>query len=431
MTEKLETVIPGNGVHIHLVPGRKFKTVSITAKFRAPLSRDTITKRALLPYVLQQGTLTYPDRSAMQAKLDALYGAVLSVDSSKKGNNHIITIRLETANQKFISDEASIMDEAVNLLKEVIFHPISENEAFLPSVVDREKSTLQQKMNSIVDDKMRYANMRLIDKMCSNERYGLHIQGYEDDLKSITAENLYAYYQSVLKTDQLDIYVSGDFESDVMEEKIKSEFERECDWDSKEAMAEPNSEKQSDGPNEMMETQEIQQAKLHFGYRTHITYADNDYAALHVFNGLFGGFPSSKLFINVREKNSLAYYAASKFESHKGLLFVFSGIAPEDYGQAREIIEKQLEAMKNGDFTEEEMANTKALIINQLLETMDDSRGLIELLYQQVVADTEWSPLDLIEGIKHVSKKDVVNAANKCDLDTIYLLTSKGGASSE
>ncbi len=398
MTKTLETVIRGKGADIHLVPGKKFKTVSITAKWKAPLSRDTITKRALLPYVLQQGTASYPDRSSIQAKLDELYGAVLSVDGSKKGNNHIMTIRLETANQKFISDESSIMDDSISLLKEIIFHPVNENDAFLSSIVNREKDTLRRKMSSILDDKMRYANMRLIDEMCSDERYSLHIHGYEEDLETITPENLYAYYRSVLKNDQLDIYVSGDFDSAVMEGKIKQALGR--DQEPAEVSAEPDKGKDLKQPDVIVETQAVQQAKLHFGYRTNITYADDDYGAMHVFNGLFGGFPSSKLFINVREKHSLAYYAASRLESHKGLLFVFSGIAPDDYEQAREIIEEQLKAMKNGDFTEEEMNDTKALIINQLLETMDDTKGLIELLYQQVVADTDRSPYQLIEDIK-------------------------------
>ncbi|RYG73823.1 insulinase family protein [Lentibacillus lipolyticus] len=426
MTETREMIVRENGTNIHLVPTEKFKTVSITAKWRAPLTRETITKRALLPYVLQQGTVTYPDRSAIQAKLDELYGAVLSVDGSKKGDYHIITIRLEIANQKFISNESSIMDEAISLLNEIIFNPANEHDAFLPSIVNREKDTLRQKIGSVKDDKMRYANMRLIDEMCSDERYSLHIHGYKEDLESITPENLYAYYQSVLNNDQLDVYVAGDFDSTVMEEKVTQAFGRKQESETTTA-EKPDKGKQLQQPNEIIETQNVQQAKLHFGYRTNITYADDDYGALHVFNGLFGGFPSSKLFINVREKNSLAYYAASRLESHKGLLFVFSGIAPDDYGQARQIIEEQLKAMKNGDFTEEEMKDTKALIINQLLETMDDAKGLVELLYQQVVAGTDRSPDQLIEDIKSVRKEDVVHAANKCELDTIYLLTSKGG----
>lgn len=429
MDTTVEDVIHENGVNLHVVPSKKFKTITIVAKLKAPLSRDTITKRALLPYVLQQGTKSFPSRSAIQLKLDSLYGAVLSMSGGKKGNSHILSIRMEVANQKFITDESAVLEEAIALLNEVIFHPNSENEAFKQSVVNREKDTLKQKMSAIIDDKMSYANMRLIDEMCEDEIYKLHVHGYEEDLDSITAENLFDYHQAVLREDQLDIYVLGDFDAETMKEKMRSTFQRDGLQIATNEVSETN--KQQDQPNVVVEKQDLQQAKLHFGYRTHSTFKDDDYFALQVFNGLFGGFPSSKLFINVREKNSLAYYAASRFESHKGLLLVFSGIAPNDYEKAREIIELQMDAMKNGDFSQEDMANTKELIINQLLETMDHSQGMIELLYQQVVAGADRSPEALIEGIKQVNAENVIEVANKIELDTIYLLTDKGGESNE
>ncbi|WP_335338771.1 EF-P 5-aminopentanol modification-associated protein YfmF [Lentibacillus amyloliquefaciens] len=370
---------------------------------------------------MQQGTQSYPDRIALQQKLDSLYGALLSMNGTKKGNNHIMTIRLETANQKFISNEAAIMDEAITLFNEVIFNPKREHGIFPQSIVDREKETLKQKINGVADDKMRLANMRILDEMCKDERYKLHIQGYEEDLETITPDDLYACYQSMLEEDELDIYVSGDIDPDKIEDKLSAVFTRK---DVNNRL--PHEEEPVDQHKEVrtiIEKQDVQQAKLHFGYRTHISFQNDDYFALHVFNGLFGGFPSSKLFINVREKNSLAYYAASRFESHKGLLFVFSGIAPNDYEQAREIIEEQMQAMKNGDFTENELADTKQLIINQLLETMDSARGMVELMYQQVVGCAERPPEKLIEGIKSVSKEDVIRVAEKLELDTVYLLT--------
>lgn len=424
-----ENVVHENGINLHIVPSKKYKTITIIAKLKAPLAEDTITKRALLPYVLQQGTQSYPNRSAIQLKLDSLYGAVLSLDGTKKGNNHITSIRLEIANQKFILDEADILDEAMALFKEVIFNPNTVNESFRQEAVDREKETLRQKISSVIDNKMNYANTRLIDEMCGDELYHLHVHGYEEDLEVITAENLFTYYQTALQEDQLDIYVLGDFETETMKKKVTSMFQRDGGRTATSIVS--DTDKQPDQSNVVIEHQDVQQAKLHFGYRTNITYQDNDYYALQVFNGLFGGFPSSKLFINVREKNSLAYYAASRVESHKGLLLVFSGIAPNDYEKAKEITELQMDAMKNGEFTEEEMINTKELITNQLRETMDNPQGMIELLYQQVVGDTNRSPEELINGINEVGKSNVVDAAKKIVQDTVYLLTKKGGESDE
>ncbi|MEC5422629.1 pitrilysin family protein [Virgibacillus sp. C22-A2] len=424
-----EKVIHEKGLNLHLIKSKKYKTINIVAKIKAPLTRETITHRALLPYILKQGTKSYPSRKEFQLKLDELYGAVLSVDGSKKGENHLITIRLEVANEKFIPKETSIIDEAIELFSEILFQPNSTGEAFEKSIVEREKDTLRQKISSIKDDKMSFANMRLIDEMCEGEAYQLHVHGYEEDLDELSAADLYAYYKTMLTEDQLDIYVLGDFD----EHELKDKLTRSMKRDSAIVNNERNNmeHKHIEKENEVIEKQEIQQAKLHIGYRTHTTFSDEDYFALQVFNGIFGGFPSSKLFVNVREKNSLAYYASSRIESQKGLLLVFSGIAPDDFEKARDIIRLQLTAMKDGDFSDTDVNETKELIVNQLLETMDHPQGLIELLYQQVLGNKEITPEQLIENIKKVRKDDVVKVAGKIEEDTLYLLTSEGGSSNE
>jgi predicted Zn-dependent peptidase len=418
-----------NGLKLHFIQSKKYKTINIVAKLRAPLAKDTITKRALLPYILKQGTKNYPSRSEFQLKLDDLYGAVLSVDGGKKGENHIITVRLEFANEKFLPKESSIIDEAISLFSEILFQPNVNENGFDESIFKREKDTLKQKINAIQDDKMSYANMRLIDEMCENEPYQLHVHGYEEELDTMTNEDLYNYYQTIFKENELDVYVLGDFDEAAIKEKITSKMttnqQKLPEFNPSEAI------KSVSKSQEVIEKQNVQQAKLHIGYRTNVIFQDDDYFALQVFNGLFGSFPSSKLFINVREKNSLAYYASSRMESHKGLLFVFSGIAPNDFEKARDIIRLQVTAMKDGDFTEEELSETKDLIINQLKETMDHPQGLIELLYQQVIGNKTLTPDQLIEGILKVTKDEVIQVARKIEEDTVYLLTSEGGLKDE
>lgn len=424
-----EKVVKKDGLNLHFIQTKKYKTINIVAKLKAPLERETITKRALLPYILQQGTKSYPSRKELQLKLDDLYGAVLSIDGAKKGENHIISVRFELANQKFIPEESSIIDDGMDLFSELLFQPNISNGAFNETEFNREKETLRQKMGALKDDKMSYANLRLIDEMCEEETYRLHVHGYEEDLNTITAHDLHDYFQKILAEDQLDIYVLGDFNQATIEEKITSVMKRQATQN--QTKQETVVRKQIDKPKEIIETQEIQQAKLHIGYRTNTTYKDDNYFALQVFNGLFGAFPSSKLFINVREKNSLAYYASSRFESHKGLLLIFSGIAPADYEKALDIIRVQMNAMKNGDFTETEMKETKDLIVNQLLETLDNPQGIIELLYQQVIADKIITPEQLMTNIQKVTKDDVIQMASKIEEDTVYLLTNEGGVSNE
>ncbi|MFC4023088.1 EF-P 5-aminopentanol modification-associated protein YfmF [Oceanobacillus longus] len=418
-----------SGLKLHFIQSKKYKTINIVAKLRANLEEETITKRALLPYILKQGTKNYPSRSELQLKLDELYGAVLSVDGGKKGENHIITVRMEFANEKFIPEESSIIDDAISLFSEVLFQPNVKGNGFDDSVFKREKDTLKQKINAIQDDKMSYANMRLIDEMCDDEAYQLHVHGYEEDLGTMTNEDLYDYYKTLLKENEFDVYVLGDFDEHAIKDKITTKMK--INQQNLPEFTPPKTKMTIREPREVIEKQNVQQAKLHIGYRTNTLFQDKEYFPLQVFNGLFGGFPSSKLFINVREKNSLAYYASSRVESHKGLLIVFSGIAPEDFEKARDIIRLQVKAMKDGNFTEEELSETKDLIINQYKETMDHPQGLIEMLYQQVIGNRTLSPDELIEGIRKVTKEEVIQAAGKIEEDTVYLLTSEGGSKDE
>lgn len=429
-----ENIHPQKGYKLHIIPTKKYKTIHIVVKFKEMLQRETITKRALLPYLLQQGTEQYPSERSLQAKLDELYGASLSIDGSKKGDHHILSFRLEIANDRFMNDETSLFDEALEFLKEVIFHAkIKDHQSLERDIFTREKEILRQRIQSIVDDKIAFANMRLIDEMCAGERYAIHALGYEEDLEQIALDQLCDYYASVLLENEVNLYVLGDFQEDAIYEKVTNVFNKPFGKSGQvSAVADHQPmEQQRTGVQEVIEKQDIQQAKLHIGYRTNIVFQDDDYFALQVFNGLFGSFPSSKLFINVREKNSLAYYVSSRLESHKGLMIVLSGIAGEDYEKTRKIIAEQLEAIRKGEFTEEELIETKELIIHQLLETLDHPQGIVELLYQQVIGKKRLTPDEYFEGIRNVTKDEVQQIAEKITKDTIYLLTNKEDPSDE
>lgn len=410
--------------NIHVLESQKFKTVTLVAKFRAALDRETVTKRALIPFLLQQGTARFPSEKQLNKKLNELYGASLSITTVKKGNHHIISFHMEVANEKYIQNERTILEETLQLLHDIIYQPRVEGHAFPQAVFDREKATLQNKIKSIVDDKIVYANQRLIDEMCADETYSVHTSGYVEDLEGLTTKDVYAYYQEVLRHDKRDIYVIGDINKAEVTEKINAIFPEQQAEETSQLTVEKGN--KTAEVRTVIETQAIQQAKLHIGFRTNVTNQDEDYYALQIFNGLFGGFPSSKLFVNVREKHSLAYYVGSRLESHKGLLIVLSGIAAGDYEKAKEIIEAEFAAMLAGDFTEENVAAIKDLVISQILETEDSARGAIEMLYDQAVANKHESLDEYRDKIAQVSKDDVVKVAQKIALDTIYLLTSEG-----
>ncbi|ANC20764.1 zinc protease [Bacillus cereus] len=411
------------GLRVHIIPTDKYKTNTFVFRFKAPLNEETVTERALLPYVLQSATEKLPSVIRLRQYLEELYGSSLAVDVSKKGEDHIISIYVDIANEVYLHDAPPLFEKALSMLSDIVLHPATEGNGFLSSIVESEKRALLQRIEATYDDKMRYANERLIEEMCKVEPYRLSANGKKESVTSITNESLYQYYQKVLAEDEMDLYIIGDISENAVD-LVSKYFSI-----STRPVRERNVllHRRNNEEKEVVEKQELKQSKLHIGYRTFVTYKDEDYFALQLFNGLFGGFSHSKLFVNVREKNSLAYYAASRFESHKGLLFVMSGIEAKNYEKAVEIIKEQMLAMQNGEFSEEEIHQTKSVIQNQILEAIDTPRGFVEMLYHGIISDRTRPVEEWLTCIESVTKEEIVKVAKNIELDTIYFLQGTEG----
>ncbi|MUV38210.1 putative inactive metalloprotease YmfF [Lentibacillus sp. JNUCC-1] len=429
MTRTLEQTVKHDSLNTHLIPSKKFKTITLELKFRETLDRNTITKRALLPFVLKKGSKNYPEDSKIQEKLDDLYGASLNIGGQKMGDHHVMTVHMEIANDKFIGEESSLVSEALSFLKEVAFNPNVNEGSFDKTIVQQVKDTLRKHYQSIKDEKMTYANIRLVDEMAEGETYQIHSHGYEEDLEGIDGSNLYAYFKDMIERDVVDLYVIGDFNVEEMEAAISEHV----DGFRLTQPASPHHESKklqvNDSPKEVIEEDDLQQAKLHIGYRTQTVFKDKDFPGMLVYSVMLGGHPGSKLFLNVREENSLAYYVAAQLDFFTDKLFVFSGIAPTDYEKAHDIIDVQVAAMQNGDFTQAELDEAKSMIASQLRSALDQAGGMIDLEYQAAVGDSDRSAEQLIAEIEQITKEDIVRNAAKVQKDTIYLLTSKEGNS--
>ncbi|OCA85412.1 zinc protease [Bacillus sp. FJAT-27225] len=417
-----EKTIPMQGYKLHIAKTSKYKTNALVFKMKAPLNREDATARALIPYVLQSSSAAFPTTAKLRSYLDNLYGAVFYVDLAKKGDYHIISFFVEIANEKFLADSSPLLRKGFEFLREIILNPLLDGNGFNGATVDKEKRTHKQRIQSAFDDKMRYSNLRLVEEMCKDEAYAVNVHGTLEDVDKITPQSLYSEYQRALDEDELDLYVVGDID----EQEVKS-LAGELFTFKPRQPKHPG--ERSIGKKEkeqvIKEVQNVKQGKLNIGYRTNTLYGDKDYSALQVFNGIFGGFSHSKLFINVREKASLAYYAASRLESHKGLLMVMSGIDINHFDKAVGIIKEQMDEMKKGNFSDAELEQTKAVIVNQILETIDTNRGIVEILYHNVVAGVELTLDEWIDGMKAATREEIVEVGQKVDLDTIYFLTGK------
>ncbi len=411
------------GLRIHVMPTKAFKTYAISLYAGIPLDENTVTSTALAPFVLRRGTATYPETTQFRERLEELYGAGFGFDIYKRGDYQIVQFRMDTINDSFVQSQESLLEQSFAFLGEVLTRPLVEDGSFRPSYVATERETVRKKLESIVNDKIRYAAERCIEEMCCNEPYRLHPLGQRADLDRITPKSLYESYNSWLDEAILDLYVVGDTTAEEVEKLVQLHFGRVQSevglYSSKFIPVSVNE------VRTVEEKLDVNQGKLNMGLRTSITYKDDTYASALMYNGILGGYPHSKLFVNVREKESLAYYASSRYDGHKGIGTIQSGIEAQNYGKAVEIIEKQLDEMKAGNISDLELSQTKAMIRNQLSEIQDSAFEMISFDFNRQLSGKERTADQLLQQVEQISAEDVKAAAETVQLDTIYFLTGK------
>ncbi|GGH18017.1 EF-P 5-aminopentanol modification-associated protein YfmF [Paenibacillus segetis] len=410
-------------IRIHVLPTTRFKTFAVSLFAGIPLQEDTVTTTALTPFVLRRGTQSHPETIEFKKQLEHLYGAGFGFDVYKRGNYQIVQFRMDTINDSFVQSGDSLLEKTFSFLGEVVTHPATENGVFRSSYVEAEKETVRQKLESIINDKIRYAAERCIEEMFKNDPYRLHPLGRIDDLAGITPASLYEAYQQWLRQASMDLYVVGDTSLAEIQELVESKFN--LNRSSAPDYAQTISDIIAGEVQTVEEVLDVNQGKLNLGLRTPITYSDERYAAALLYNGILGSYPHSKLFINVREKESLAYYASSRFDGHKGIVTIQSGIEIENYEKALNIIKAQLESMKKGEISELEMSQTKAMIRNSLLEIQDSAFEMIAYDFNRVLSNKDRPAEELLRQVEKVTPEDVVGIAGLFHLNTIYFLTGK------
>lgn len=420
MTLSSDRIKLGEGIHLNLIKSDKFKANLLSYYFIRPLEREEVTKNALIPLVLKRGTNKYNTSLEVEKQLEELYGADFSISVNKKGERHIIRFTMEWAGDYFSDNESTF--EVLDMLNELIYDPYSDGNSFNEKYVKQEKINLKNKIEAKINNKRSYGINRCIETMCESEKYSLYQLGYVEDLEAIDEVNLYKHYKNVLETSPVEIFYVGKYNDEIVE-YIKNNNTHE-----RKEIVEIQREiitSKSENKNSISERLDVNQGKLVMGYRTGIPFEDNLYDALLIANDIFGGGPNSKLFINVREKESLAYYTGSSVLKYKSLMIVDSGIDFENYNKAVDIINEQLESLKNGEFTEEDISISKKSIKTSI-DSIRDSLFLIsEFFFGQAITNDYRSIEELISDIEKVGRSDIEKAAGEITLDTIYFMNKK------
>lgn len=411
-----------NGIKLHTINTNKFKTNIIAIMLTTKLNRENITKNSIIPAVLRRGTANLKTLEEINKRLEEMYGASLDCGLDKTGDNQVLKFYIESVNDEFLPQKnEEMLKKSIENILEMVFNPYIENNCFKKEYIEQEKQNIKQIIDGKIDNKARYALDRCIEEMYKNEPYGLYKYGYIEDLQNIDEKNLYEYYIDLINQCKIDIFVSGIVDDKINEiiknnENIKKLRERKPEYINPETKP-----KKTEQENTIQESMEVTQGKLIIGLDLDIEKEELRYDVM-IYNSILGGSANSKLFQNVREKASLAYTANSSYLRYKNNIFIKCGIEISNYEKALEIIKQQIEDMKKGDFTEEEVENAKQGIIAAIKSIDDEQDTEITYFYGQELSNYKTNIEDYIEEVKKVNKQKVIEIAKKISINTIYFL---------
>lgn len=422
-----------DGFTLHAAPTDKFKTTSFRLVLRQPLQADTYSRTAVVPFVLRRGTRSYPTSRDIARHMEQLYGAQFSADVSKLGETQNVELVMQVAHEKFLPEPVGLTEAAVDFLAEALTRPALEEGVFKGEFVTQEAEMLRRTIERLINNSPQYAVHRLREEMCKDEPFGLHRYGDKDELTRIQAVPLYEHYLHVLQSSPADLFVVGPVDPEALAAMVRERLQLpRGDVMDVAPVAEGAGGHDGAGSRRasrddvpvVVEEMPVQQGVLTIGCRTNVRYTDEDYPALLVYNGILGAYPHSKLFINVREKASLAYFASSQAEATKGVLIIAAGIAVDKFDAALDIIRAQMDAVAAGDISDEELTQTKKGLVNGLLSGRDSPGRVIGSRYTGIVNGRVRPLQETIAAVQAVTKADVQRVAEGLFEDTVYFLRS-------
>lgn len=413
------------GIKLHLIRNEKFKTNLVSVFLTTDLNRENITKNSLIPAVLRRGSKNMPTQEDISTKLEEMYGASFNCGIDKRGDNQVLKFYIEAINSKFLPQDAeNILDETIANLLEIVFNPLIEDNAFLKTCVEQEKVNVAQLIDGKMDNKARYAVDRCIEEMYRNKPYSLYKYGYKEDLDNIDEKSLYKYYKELLNTCKIDIFVSGIIDEQISDRICKMpEIQNLND---RNAIFNMSNLQENINNNEQIinEAMDVTQGKLVLGLNLDTKDENMQYVAL-VYNEILGGSANSRLFQNVREKASLAYVASSSYVKIKNNIIINCGIEIKNYDKTLKVVREQLEELKNGNFSENDIDTAKKCLVSNIKIIDDEQDTEIMYFYGQEFYKTKLDINQYIEKIQSVTKQDVLNIAQNIKIDTIYFLNDK------
>ena len=400
--------------NLHIINTDKFKTINVRINFKRKIKKDEITIRTLLNDLLINTSKKYKTSRDIVIETEELYDLGVSSSPYKSGNYHIISFKETFLNEKYTEEEMN--KKSIEFLLELIFNPNITNNKFDKEYFEIIKRTVENDIKSLKDNTKKYSVTRLYEEMDKGP-LSYRSCGYLEDLDKITEDNLYDYYKSVVENDKIDIFIIGNL-NDTYEElfdkyipdtiRIEDNISHYLDLE----ITEEKEAKESINTN---------QSKLSIGLKIKdITDFELKYV-INLYSLILGGSSSSKLFTVVREENSLCYYINSTVSVLSKIITIIAGINSSDYDKTIKLIKEQMESIKNGNITDEDIVEAKKIYISGCKEIEDSPISIINNYLSHEYADLDLVN-DRIENIEKVTKEDIINLSKKIVIDTIFLL---------
>jgi predicted Zn-dependent peptidase len=413
----------GNEVYFNCILDSRFKTNRISVQFVVPLREETAAAYALLPNILRKRSANYPDFSAFNRMLAAMYGAYVDYGVDKIGDAQVIYLLGNTIDDRYTFDGEAVTEKLAGVLRELIFHPPLTDGCLDAEEVELEKTLQIDNLLAELNDKRAYAVRRSVEALCADDPHGLSKVGTKEQITALTAKQLTDAWQKLLSEARVEVCFTGCGDPKPVEEELVrplTKLSREpVPFVANTLIRLP------DPPLSTVEKMPVTQAKLVLHYATDTLAGRENTAPLQMMSMLLGGSPMSKLFVHVREEKSLCYYCLSRINNYKGLLTIESGVELHQVEDAKAAIFEQVEAMRQGAFTDEEL-HQATLYLENAYRSLYDAQASLESHYlRQVLVQEPESPEERIAKLQAVTRDEIIEAAQKLSLASIYLLTGE------
>lgn len=415
--------------NIYKINSEKFKSIYFSINFTMPVNKRQISENALLSAVLGKSNKKFKTQKEIQMYLYSLYGANFDIGIEKFGDLYNIEFRGECINKKYLPNNTDVVNEVLEFLYDAIYNPNVLNGAFDEEVVEREKDFILNKIREVKDDKLRYGIRKMEELMCKDEPFSTYVYGDEEDIYKITSSDLYKRYNEIISNSCITFIISGNLLGyEDIEEKVNNIFNNKLvsKLNYKDLIY---NQKLNHNQEVVEESQQTTQSVLSYGLRINNSNSD-DFYKLSVYNALLGGTPSSKLFQNFREKESLAYTVRSRYYRFKDIIIIYAGIQKENYEKAKLVLENEINKIKDGEISDEEFEASKKSIISDLKEWNDSKIALSKMFISNLFSlkNDSLTLEQMVDKFEKVTKQDIIDIASKITIEKIYFLGGENNA---